>query len=56
MRAIVATPGPIAFADMATELGLDVRRMEGGHDLMVTSPRRLADALMEPGAALAPAA
>lgn len=46
MRAIVATPGPVRFADMATALGIPVQQIEGGHDLMITSPHALAGALM----------
>jgi len=54
-RAIVATPGPIPFAEMACALGMPLQQIEGGHDLMVTSPRELAEALLQPGAALASA-
>lgn len=46
MRAIVATPGPVQFADMAAALGVPVEQIEGGHDLMVTSPHALAGALI----------
>jgi pimeloyl-ACP methyl ester carboxylesterase len=46
-RAIVATPGPVPFADMAASLGVPVWRIKGGHDLMITSPNALTDALLE---------
>jgi pimeloyl-ACP methyl ester carboxylesterase len=52
MRAIVATPGPVPFTEMAATLDLPTLRIDGGHDLMITSPRELADALMAPDGSL----
>ena len=46
MRAVLATPGPVPFADMAASLGIPAQQIEGGHDLMVTSPHALADVLI----------
>jgi pimeloyl-ACP methyl ester carboxylesterase len=46
VRAILAGPGPVPFADMANRLGISTQRIEGGHDLMITSPRSLAEALL----------
>ena len=46
MRAVLATPGPVPFADMAASLGIPAQQIEGGHDLMVTSPHTLADVLI----------
>ena len=46
MRAVLATPGPVPFADMAASLGIPAQQIDGGHDLMVTSPHTLADALI----------
>jgi pimeloyl-ACP methyl ester carboxylesterase len=46
MRAVLATPGPLHFADMAASLGIPAQQVEGGHDLMVTSPHTLADVLI----------
>lgn len=46
MRAIVGTPGPVPFADMAVALGIPTQQIEGGHDLMITSPHALAGALI----------
>ena len=46
MRAVVASPGPVPFAAMAAERGIATQQIEGGHDLMITSPHALADALM----------
>lgn len=45
MRAILATPGPVPFAEMAAGLEIPARQIEGGHDLMVTSPGPLASCL-----------
>src|SRR4051812_23323183 len=47
MRAILASPGPVPFADMAGQLGIPTQRIEGGHDLMITSPQALAGALVQ---------
>jgi pimeloyl-ACP methyl ester carboxylesterase len=46
MRAVLASPGPVPFADMAASLGIPTQQIEGGHDLMVTSPHTLADVLI----------
>jgi pimeloyl-ACP methyl ester carboxylesterase len=46
MRAILGSPGPVPFEDMAAALRIPSVRIEGGHDLMVTSPRELAGALL----------
>ena len=46
MRAVLATPRPVPFADMAASLGIPAQQIDGGHDLMVTSPHTLADALI----------
>jgi len=46
MRAVLATPGAVPFADMAAGLGIPAQQIEGGHDLMVTSPHTLADVLI----------
>jgi hypothetical protein len=40
MRAILGSPGPVPFADMAGQLGIPTQRIDGGHDLMITSPKR----------------
>ena len=45
--AIVAPQGPVPFATLATDLGFPIVEIEGGHDLMVTSPAALASALLE---------
>jgi pimeloyl-ACP methyl ester carboxylesterase len=45
-RAVVASPGLVPFAEMAAELGIATQQIEGGHDLMITSPHALADALI----------
>jgi pimeloyl-ACP methyl ester carboxylesterase len=45
MRAVLATPGPVPFADMAASLEIPAQQIEGGHNLMVTSPRELAASL-----------
>lgn len=44
-RAIIGDPGPVPFAEMAADFGIPIQRIEGGHDLMVTSPVALAGAL-----------
>lgn len=48
-RAIIASPGPVPFADMAGQLGIPTQQIEGGHDLMITSPQPLAELLMKEG-------
>lgn len=45
-RAVVADPGGVDFAGMAAQLDLPTQQIQGGHDLMITSPHALADALM----------
>jgi hypothetical protein len=47
MRAILASPGPVPFADMAGQLDISTQRIEGGHDLMITSPHALSEALVQ---------
>jgi pimeloyl-ACP methyl ester carboxylesterase len=42
MRAILATPGPVPFAEMAASHEIPAQQIDGGHDLMVTSPAPLA--------------
>jgi pimeloyl-ACP methyl ester carboxylesterase len=46
VRAILAGPGPVPFAEMADRLGIPTQRIGGGHDLMITSPGPLAEALL----------
>lgn len=43
--AITAPPGLLPFAEWAGERGWPVTQLAGGHDLMVTSPGELAEAL-----------
>jgi hypothetical protein len=45
--AILAPDGPVAFAEMAAAVGSPTLRLQGGHDLMITSPDPLATALLE---------
>lgn len=45
---VVGDPGPLPFDQWAADVGYPVRRIAGGHDLMVTSPRELAAALEDP--------
>lgn len=47
VRAILAGRGPVPFAEMAAQLGIPTQAIEGGHDLMVTSPQALAEALLQ---------
>jgi pimeloyl-ACP methyl ester carboxylesterase len=46
LGAIVAEAGMLPFAEWARALGAEPQALAGGHDLMVTSPAPLADALL----------
>ncbi|HXD54593.1 MAG TPA: hypothetical protein VN618_07550 [Solirubrobacteraceae bacterium] len=46
-RAVLAAPGPVPMDEMARALSIPATRIEGGHDLMVTSPEALTTTLLE---------
>lgn len=46
-RAVLAAPGPVPMDEMARALMIPATRIEGGHDLMVTSPEALTATLLE---------